>query len=110
MAYDAPQMEQEQTLGLAVPVATPVADLVRFCRVVSGLSRHEMARKIGVSKRTYDRIEDGSRPPRRGELLAIAQVSDQDPELIFGASLDAAAESLTLPLLPGAVKDEGAPA
>jgi hypothetical protein len=54
---------------------------------------------LGVSLRTWQRLEDGSRPPRPGELLLIAQRTNQDLSF-FGASSDPEEPRILPPPLP----------
>jgi transcriptional regulator with XRE-family HTH domain len=61
-----------------------------------------MAIELGLSKGTYERIESDARQARRGELIAIAQLTGQDLSL-FGASSDDG-EAPNLSPLPAAVK------
>lgn len=70
---------------------------VRLARIAAGRSVQGMAEELGVSKWTYERIENGSRPARRGELVVIAQLTDQDLSF-FGASSDEEASILPPPL------------
>lgn len=83
-----------------------MGDRLRTARAASGFSQKEMARALGVSLKTYERIERGERDLRISELHALATATGQDPEFFGVTSLDAAAP--TLPLLPGAVKEEDA--
>jgi transcriptional regulator with XRE-family HTH domain len=91
---------------LAVPAATSLAARLRLARKAAGLDIDEAARRIGVSVSTWTKTEAGARLPRRGELIAFAQVTGQDLGF-FGASLDE--DTPTLPLLPGAVKADNEP-
>lgn len=77
----------QERSALLVPAGMAVGDRVRLARIAKRRTVAEMAAALGMSKGTYERIEHGSRPPRRGELIAIAQLTDQDLEF-FGASLD----------------------
>lgn len=65
---------------------------IRTARVAAGLRPTQMASALGISRRTYDRLEDGSRHPRAGELAKIAELTGQDVE-VFGASSDEGAGS-----------------
>lgn len=62
---------------------------------------------LGISLRTWQRLEDGSRAPRPGELLLIAQHTNQDLSF-FGASPDPEDERILPPPLP-LVKQGGGP-
>jgi transcriptional regulator with XRE-family HTH domain len=66
-------------------------ELIRLARLAAGFERKELAQRLGLSKRTYERIEDGSRQPRAGEVVAIAQITGQDVELFGDPSFDNAA-------------------
>jgi transcriptional regulator with XRE-family HTH domain len=81
------------------------AGRLRLARIAAGLDVDDIARAIGVSKRTYQRLEDGSRQVRPLELTAIAQLTGQDVEF-FGASPDRQVEAPNLSLLPGAVNHQ----
>lgn len=89
-------MAGEQTnLTLAVSAETALRDRLRLARIAAGLEQKDLAQAIGIGLRTYERIESGARPLRRGELIAIAQVTGQEVSF-FGASPDAdGAEVLT---------------
>ena len=73
--------------ALAVPEQTGIARRIYLARIAAGLEPDEVARAIGVSLSTYQKTEAGARPPRRGELIAIAHVTGQDLAF-FGASLE----------------------
>jgi transcriptional regulator with XRE-family HTH domain len=64
-----------------------------------------MAEAIGVSVRTYQRIEDGERPVKRLELVALADRTGQDISF-FGASSENG-EAGTVNRSEGRVKPEG---
>lgn len=78
---------------LTIAAGTSLGDRIRIARVVAGRSMEEMASVLGVSARTYQRIETGERPVRRIELVAIAEVTGQEFDLFGGASLDNAEEA-----------------
>lgn len=71
--------------ALVVPPSTSPSERIRLARLVSKRSVSDMATALGMSKGTYERVESGSRPARRGELIAIAQITGQDLAF-FGAS------------------------
>lgn len=55
-----------------------------------------MATALGVSKATYERIESGARSARRGEVIAMAQLTGQEISFFGSASPeDGGAEVLT---------------
>jgi transcriptional regulator with XRE-family HTH domain len=78
-------MAVERTL--VVPGDSSLAERLRLARVAARLSPEEMAAALGVSLRTWQRLEDGTREPRPGELLLIAERTNQDLSF-FGASPD----------------------
>lgn len=90
---------------LVVPAELETGPRIRLARVAAELGVAEMAARLGFSTDTYSRIESGARPVRRGELIAIAQITGQGEEF-FGASFDED-EVPNLPLLPGQVNPEG---
>ena len=65
-----------QTAGL-VPHWT-ISDRIRKAREVAGLRQPELAEAIGVSRATLANTEQGTRDPRRGELIAIAFATGTD--------------------------------
>jgi transcriptional regulator with XRE-family HTH domain len=64
----------------------------------------ELAREVGVSKRTYWRLEAGERVPDVLELERIASATGQPVEFFLGASSDERRRTLPspLPLVKGA--------
>lgn len=84
---------------LVVPVEMVVGERVRLARLAAGMTRQNLAEAIGVSHSTLQRIEDGSREPRRGELVAIAHFTRQEL-LFFDASLAADEGGVLPPPLP----------
>ncbi len=92
-------MSVEHTL--VVSEATTVGDRFRVARIAAGLTPNEAARLLGVSQRTYERIESDVREPRRGEIVAFAQITGQDVAFFGGgSSVDCEARVLPDPL-PG---------
>jgi transcriptional regulator with XRE-family HTH domain len=83
-------------------------ELIRLARLAAGLTRPEVAQRAGLSTRTYERIEDGSREPLDDELVAIAQITGQELELFRNASSSGAAEAGTVKRQRRQVKDEAA--
>lgn len=81
---------------LRVDRQLPVHRLVGLARAAAGLTAEHVAEALGISESSYRRLESGARTARRGELIAIAQITGQDLELFEGASFDNAAESGTL--------------
>lgn len=75
--------------ALRVPLGMTVGDRVRLARMAIGYTVAEMAEALGLSKGTYERIEQGQREPRRGELIAIAHITAQDLAFFAPASLAA---------------------
>lgn len=71
---------------LTVSPETSIGDRLRLARIAAGLTQEEAARAIGLSPRTWTRLELEGREPRLGELIAIAQITGQDLEFFFGAS------------------------
>jgi len=96
-------MERGQTLHVADDVT--VAHRVRLVRMAVGMSRREMAQAIGVSRRTYERVETGARDLRVSEAYALAAVTGQDV-VFFGASFSEVAASGPHPL-PGVKAENG---
>lgn len=68
---------------------------VRLARSASGLPPEAFAEAIGISKRSYERGEAGSRQFSRAELLVVAQLTNQDPSF-FGVTSGATAERAIL--------------
>jgi transcriptional regulator with XRE-family HTH domain len=63
---------------LKMPEGASVGEVFRIARVVRHLSWSECAAAIGVSKKTYSRIEAGTREPRDDEITRFAELVDQD--------------------------------
>jgi transcriptional regulator with XRE-family HTH domain len=106
MAYYQSALTGTQTATIRLPQGVTTGDRLRIARAAVGLSGKEMARALGVSLKTYERIERGERELRLSELHALAAATGQDPEFFGATSLEDPAPSL--PLLPGAVKQEDA--
>ena len=70
---------------------------VRLARLAAGLSSKEIARRLEVSLKTYERIERGERDLRVRELHRLAAITGQDLAF-FGASLDEEERVLPHPL------------
>jgi transcriptional regulator with XRE-family HTH domain len=83
-----------------------LARRVRAARALSGKEVAELAAEVGVSKRTYWRLEKGDREPTALELERIAEATGQSLDFFFGASSLSPAEAPNLPLLPGAVNPD----
>jgi transcriptional regulator with XRE-family HTH domain len=75
--------------------------------MAAGLEPEEMAEALGVSLRTYQRIEAGVRAPSPGELVIIAETTRQERSF-FGTSWDEGERVLPPPLPP--VNEAGADA
>jgi transcriptional regulator with XRE-family HTH domain len=73
------------TAALSVPEEVTVGGRFRIARRASERTVAEMATALGVSKATYERIESGARSARRGEVIAMAQLTGQEI-VFFGAS------------------------
>lgn len=52
---------------------------VRAARAYAGLAATELSQRVGVSRSTLLRIEYGQRTAKRGELLAVAEVTGVAP-------------------------------
>lgn len=57
----------------------PYAARIRAARAYAGLTREELAERLGVAISTIDRREAGTHAPKRGELLAIAAICGVPP-------------------------------
>lgn len=87
-----------------------LARRIRAARALSGKDVSELAHRVGISKRTWWRLEAGDREPTALELERIAEATSQPIAFFFGASLDNS-EAPNLSPLPAEVKpDEGADA
>jgi transcriptional regulator with XRE-family HTH domain len=104
MTYYQSSVTGLQTATIRFPDQVTMGDRLRIARAASGLSRKEMAQALGVSLKTYERLERGERELRVSELHALVAATGQEPQF-FG--LTSSEESPTIPLLPGAVKSEG---
>jgi transcriptional regulator with XRE-family HTH domain len=71
---------------------------IRLARLAAGNEPEEMAEALGVSLRTYQRIEAGVRAPSRLELQAIAERTGQ--ELSFFGASGGEGEAVLPPPLP----------
>src|SRR5437773_451750 len=92
--------------ALLVPDSTGIGGRIKLARIASGRSIGEMAAALGMSKGTYERTESGARPARRGELIAIAELTNQE-KAFFGVTSDAAAEGAILSDLAPRVNGRG---
>jgi transcriptional regulator with XRE-family HTH domain len=89
---------------LVVSESTGVGERVRLARIAAGLSPEDLARSLEISRRTYERTEEGRRKPSRGELVIIAHRTGQDLSF-FGASLEDGPGTLPHPLPAGQAED-----
>lgn len=64
--------------SLLVPEETGVGNRVRLARMAAQLSRKEVARRLGLSMRTFDRIESGQRDLTPREAYTLAAITGQD--------------------------------
>ncbi len=62
---------------------------------------------MGISESSYRRLESGARAARRGELIAIAQITGQASDFFESASFDNAAEGGTVTPSDESVKQAG---
>lgn len=60
---------------------------MRIARIAARLSPGSVAAELGISRRSLDRTEAGTRQPLWSELLVFAQLTNQDLSF-FGASAD----------------------
>jgi transcriptional regulator with XRE-family HTH domain len=58
------------------------APRIRAARAYARLTQQELAAQLGVDVQTVKRREKGSHPPRRAELLAIAEVTGVPAEFL----------------------------
>jgi transcriptional regulator with XRE-family HTH domain len=68
---------------------------MKVARVASDLDPEAVAAALGISRRTYDRVEAGDRPATRAELIVFSQLTNQDPSF-FGVTSSSAAERAIL--------------
>lgn len=54
--------------------AKEIGDRVRGARAIAGLSRADLAGRLGMSPNTLYKIETGLRQPHPGEVMLIAEV------------------------------------
>ena len=54
---------------------SPYAARIRAARAYADLRQDQLARALGVTTETIKRRERGTQAPKRGELLAIAQIT-----------------------------------
>lgn len=85
MAYDPPDLAGQPTV-IHVPEGLTAGERIRRARLASGRSRKATARAIGVSLRTYDRIEADERELRASEVSALAAFTGQDEEFFLGTT------------------------
>lgn len=69
LIVDLPEDEFERSLG----------DVVREFRVLRGLSQGNLADRVGVDRKTINRIENGRHRMAVETLMAIADSLEQDP-------------------------------
>ncbi len=92
-------MAEEQTTLIRLPEGVTVGDRMEVARVAAGLTPKQMARRLGVSRKTYLRLIRGERALRLSEIYALAAITGQDVAF-FGASSDEGPRSVPHPL-PG---------
>jgi transcriptional regulator with XRE-family HTH domain len=90
--------------ALRIDRGLPVHRLVGLARAAAGLTAEHVAVALGISESSYRRLESGARTARRGELIAIAQITGQDLELFEGASSPNAAVASNVTPSASAVK------
>ena len=60
------------------------AEQIRHHRALRGLNQSDVAYKVGVELRTYQRWEAGERMPYKRHVLALARALDIDVEVLTG--------------------------
>jgi transcriptional regulator with XRE-family HTH domain len=98
-------MAGEVTALIRFPLGGTMGERVQVARTLGGRTAKDTARALGVSLKTYQRIEQNQRDLRLPELHLLAEYTGQSEEFFLGASAVDDVESPTLPLLPGAVKN-----
>lgn len=84
-----------------------LARRLRAARALSGKEVADLAPEVGVSKRTYWRLENGDREPTALELERIAKATGQSIGFFLGAtSSDGEPRSLPPPLPLDNLDDE----
>lgn len=64
---------------------------IREARMLRKLTQPEMARKLGLSLRTYQKYEEGSRNPQLDTLVSIATALSVSTDWLLGLSDEAPA-------------------
>jgi transcriptional regulator with XRE-family HTH domain len=77
---------------------------MKVARVASDLDPEAVAAALGISRRTYDRIEAGERPATRAELIVFSNLTSQDPSF-FGVTSSSTERAILSDLDP--VVNEG---
>ena len=62
----------------------PVGLRIRKIRLAAGISVREMAQRLGVSRSTIQRYESRKTLPKRGTLVAIAEILGIDVNMLLG--------------------------
>lgn len=61
------------------------AEQLRHHRALAGLNQSDVAHRVGVELRTYQRWEAGERMPYKGNVRALAEALDVDIEVFTGS-------------------------
>lgn len=65
----------------------PIAHRLYNLRIESGLSKEEIARRLGVTKQAVHQWENGYRIPRTANLVALADIYVTSVDYILGRNL-----------------------
>jgi transcriptional regulator with XRE-family HTH domain len=57
---------------MSQPIADNTADRITEAREAAQLTQRQLAARSGIAQATLSRIEQGARPPKMNELLALA--------------------------------------
>lgn len=60
------------------------AEQLRHHRALAGLTQTELAERVGVNLRTFQRWEDAERTPYKRHLLSLARALNVDPQVFTG--------------------------
>ncbi|MEZ4873026.1 MAG: helix-turn-helix transcriptional regulator [Bdellovibrionales bacterium] len=60
-----------------------ITNLIRTCRIESGMVQSEVAKRVGISFRTYQRIELGEVVPRTDVMIRLLDLFGLEAKLKF---------------------------
>jgi transcriptional regulator with XRE-family HTH domain len=92
--------------SLSLPEGLAVGDRIRMARLAIGMRPTEMARALGMSLKTYQRLERGEREPRLSEIHLLVEITGQTVGYFYGTTSPAEPVSATISDPDAAVNKE----